>query len=445
MRAILVLLALVVVAWGVFVFRPTGEVEGGESAAEAPPGPFLTRPERSPATEESPLPAPRPAAADRDEPVPEARDQQPAPEPPAEDRAAFGISLDVPSGDIDDRVLAEALLFEGPGGVEQALGRINESDDATRRLYLSFSEALAGNRRAGLKLAQGLDDPDVLGAADREMLQAALSGQAGPAARPASFREESSVRAAMRLRLLEREANRLLDSADYAGAAAGFSELLLSAVKGPWEPTRAALLAWTDGVNRSQAQHRWSPRGDWPGVDVTVRDGDNLTLIRKRYLADHPNGMICTGLIARANGVEGYLHENQQLRIPTDRASALVDLSSRWVFYLLGGEVAAAWEAGIGRDGEETILGDFVAADKQERPTWFKRGQEPRYFPDNPLGTRWIAWYRDGAKTGFGFHGTWEEESIGKAASDGCVRLRNDDVEVLFAILPAGAAIHTQM
>lgn len=58
--------------------------------------------------------------------------------------------------------------------------------------------------------------------------------------------------------------------------------------------------------------------------------------------------------------------------------------------------------------------------------------------PGNPLGTRWIAW--DG-RQGFGFHGTWSPETVGTAASDGCIRLRNEDVERLFEILPQGAEI----
>jgi L,D-transpeptidase ErfK/SrfK len=50
----------------------------------------------------------------------------------------------------------------------------------------------------------------------------------------------------------------------------------------------------------------------------------------------------------------------------------------------------------------------------------------------------------DGARTSYGFHGTWEPESIGQAASDGCIRLLNDDAEELFLVLPEGAPIRIQ-
>jgi hypothetical protein len=48
----------------------------------------------------------------------------------------------------------------------------------------------------------------------------------------------------------------------------------------------------------------------------------------------------------------------------------------------------------------------------------------------NPLGPRWVGL----SKQGYGIHGTSAPGSIGKAASHGCIRLRNRDV-VEFATL----------
>ena len=39
---------------------------------------------------------------------------------------------------------------------------------------------------------------------------------------------------------------------------------------------------------------------------------------------------------------------------------------------------------------------------------------------------------------GFGIHGTNVPRSIGKAASHGCIRLRNRDVEALFEMVSVG-------
>ena len=43
---------------------------------------------------------------------------------------------------------------------------------------------------------------------------------------------------------------------------------------------------------------------------------------------------------------------------------------------------------------------------------------------------------------GYGLHGTDEPESIGRAASHGCVRLRNEDIETLFRIVPIGTVVY---
>jgi lipoprotein-anchoring transpeptidase ErfK/SrfK len=43
---------------------------------------------------------------------------------------------------------------------------------------------------------------------------------------------------------------------------------------------------------------------------------------------------------------------------------------------------------------------------------------------------------------GYGIHGTDEPLSIGQSASHGCVRLRNEDVETLFRVVPIGTVVY---
>jgi hypothetical protein len=43
---------------------------------------------------------------------------------------------------------------------------------------------------------------------------------------------------------------------------------------------------------------------------------------------------------------------------------------------------------------------------------------------------------------GYGIHGTDHPESIGRAASHGCVRLRNEDIEKLFDMVPVGTPVY---
>jgi lipoprotein-anchoring transpeptidase ErfK/SrfK len=42
---------------------------------------------------------------------------------------------------------------------------------------------------------------------------------------------------------------------------------------------------------------------------------------------------------------------------------------------------------------------------------------------------------------GYGIHGTDDPASIGHSASHGCVRLRNEDIETLYRMVPVGTPV----
>lgn len=245
-----------------------------------------------------------------------------------------------------------------------------------------------------------------------------------------------------RMALLVRQATDDLRAGRYRDAARAWSAAILAELDAPWPTDREAILAWGRSLAEAQERHRWDPRGEWPSLEVEVQQGESLVALRKRVLAQHPELTICTGLLARANRLGRYIHPGDVIRVPTDRAHALVDLSERLALYMMGDEVVALWEVAIGREGR-TRPGRYRAGEKLEEPPWFRPGGGvvPYGDPENPLGTRWIAW--DGSQ-GLGFHGTDEPETIGQAASDGCVRMRNEDVEQLFEILPRGAEIEVR-
>ena len=43
---------------------------------------------------------------------------------------------------------------------------------------------------------------------------------------------------------------------------------------------------------------------------------------------------------------------------------------------------------------------------------------------------------------GFGIHCTWEPDTVGKASSAGCVRMKNEDVEELYSLVKEGTVVH---
>jgi lipoprotein-anchoring transpeptidase ErfK/SrfK len=65
--------------------------------------------------------------------------------------------------------------------------------------------------------------------------------------------------------------------------------------------------------------------------------------------------------------------------------------------------------------------------------------------PKNPLGHYWIALTgTDGnavGKLSYGIHGTIDPDSIGKMASMGCIRMRNEDVAIVYELLTSGKSI----
>ena len=57
------------------------------------------------------------------------------------------------------------------------------------------------------------------------------------------------------------------------------------------------------------------------------------------------------------------------------------------------------------------------------------------------LGSRWLGFADTEEFTGFGIHGTTDPSSVGRASSAGCVRLRQEDIELLFDFVPYKAEV----
>lgn len=60
------------------------------------------------------------------------------------------------------------------------------------------------------------------------------------------------------------------------------------------------------------------------------------------------------------------------------------------------------------------------------------------------LGTHWIGLNTKGRRRlkQVGIHGTNRPDSIGKFASNGCIRMRNEDVAVIYALVAIGSKVH---
>ena len=110
------------------------------------------------------------------------------------------------------------------------------------------------------------------------------------------------------------------------------------------------------------------------------------------------------------------------------------------------GKLVSDYRVAVGQPGYPTPLGQFAVQTMQRNPVWNVPDSEwagklagrtiPAGDPRNPLIARWIGF--DGA---VGFHGTESLESLGRAASRGCVRMRPADIIELFSRVQVGTPV----
>jgi lipoprotein-anchoring transpeptidase ErfK/SrfK len=112
----------------------------------------------------------------------------------------------------------------------------------------------------------------------------------------------------------------------------------------------------------------------------------------------------------------------------------IVNIPARKIALMEDGKVIKMYAVAVGKKSTPSPSGVFHIASHVVNPTYSHEGKVVGPGPGNPVGTRWMSL---GFK-GYGIHGTNHPESIGHAASHGCIRLRNHDVEELFQLVKVG-------
>jgi lipoprotein-anchoring transpeptidase ErfK/SrfK len=112
----------------------------------------------------------------------------------------------------------------------------------------------------------------------------------------------------------------------------------------------------------------------------------------------------------------------------------IVNLAARKIVLVQDGKVVKMYPVAIGKHSTPSPSGSFHIASHVANPTYSHGGKVVKPGPSNPVGTRWMGL---GYK-GYGIHGTNQPGSIGHAASHGCIRMRNRDVEELFELVRVG-------
>ncbi len=126
----------------------------------------------------------------------------------------------------------------------------------------------------------------------------------------------------------------------------------------------------------------------------------------------------------------------QTARPTPDRSTrtVLVSLPDRKLAVIEDGNVITKFSVAVGAATSPSPTGEFRIVNRVSNPTYYHPGTVIPSGKDNPVGTRWIGLNQKG----YGIHGTNAPKSVGHAASHGCIRLRNRDVERLFTMLRVG-------
>jgi len=114
--------------------------------------------------------------------------------------------------------------------------------------------------------------------------------------------------------------------------------------------------------------------------------------------------------------------------IEPDRAtySITINITARTLTVFRNGQWYKSFPVAVGKPSTPTPKGTFKIKSKAVNP-------------GGPFGARWMGLTAPGGS--YGIHGTNNPASIGKAVSNGCVRMHNKDIIEIFPLIPVGATV----
>ena len=152
-----------------------------------------------------------------------------------------------------------------------------------------------------------------------------------------------------------------------------------------------------------------------------VRKGDTCASIAKAF-----NVSLQSLLNANPGVTPNNLYLDQVLCVPIAPTplSITVSINAKTLTLYKDGRLYKAYPVATGKPTTPTPIGTFTVKNKQVNP-------------GGPYGSRWMGL----SEPHYGIHGTNNEASIGTAASNGCVRMFNKDVDDLFNYVTVGTVV----
>ena len=154
-------------------------------------------------------------------------------------------------------------------------------------------------------------------------------------------------------------------------------------------------------------------------------------------------GVLCAllmtgGAVSMAECAENT-GETATVEKPAGERKIVINLAARSLALLEKDKKIRLYPIGPGKESTPTPVGYYSIRSKDINPTWIDPSDPEFSIPSgeaNPLGYRWMEFYGN-----YGIHGTNKPESIGHYVSNGCIRMREQDVEALFDLVEIGTPV----
>jgi lipoprotein-anchoring transpeptidase ErfK/SrfK len=172
-----------------------------------------------------------------------------------------------------------------------------------------------------------------------------------------------------------------------------------------------------------------------------IKPGSDIDSQAANDIGDQPE--------AQKNETKEKNKEMGTTEVTAPSVAVKIDTKTNMLEVHQGDKLIAAYPVTIGSAKNASPVGEWKVSRITKMPTfrWDKEmlqhGQRSGNFhllppgPNNPVGVMWIALN----KKGIGIHGTNDPDSIGRAASHGCVRLANWDIVRLATKIKSGDAV----
>jgi len=190
----------------------------------------------------------------------------------------------------------------------------------------------------------------------------------------------------------------------------------------------------------------------WVAIPASGADIEKVTVLRNKPACSSPlHGVTITEGIKLVDTRETHIVKIMpDLELlasypnpATNEDKILIDKENNVLYLYKSGELYKIFRVATGKNPSFTPEGKFIIKNKLNE-----------YDLNGSLGVRWLglgvpvekdnrAKVDDRAPKGlkYGIHGTYETESIGKHASEGCIRMTNEDVKELYSLVNIGTTV----